>query len=88
MCTAASAAERVIVTIQAVATNPSRQSTSSLPLQNESRFSSIAIEPCPWGLCWETTRYIGSIPKRVKSTMRRVAMGESAPAATAAMAGM
>ena len=76
MCTAASAAERVIVTIQAVATNPSRQSTNSLPFRT-SRFSSIAIEPCPWGLCLETTRYIGNIPKRVKSTMRRVAMGES-----------
>jgi hypothetical protein len=45
ICTAASAAERVIVTIHAVATNPRRQSTNSLPFQNESRFSSIAIEP-------------------------------------------
>jgi hypothetical protein len=88
MCTAASAAERVIVTIHAVATNPSRQSTNSLPFQNDSRFSSIAIEPCPCGLSAATTRYIGSIPNRVKSTMRRVAIGESAPAATAAIAGM
>ena len=88
MCTAASAAESVIVTIQAVATNPSRTSTRILPLQNESRFSSIAIEPWPWGLSRETTRYIGSIPNRVRSTISSVAIGESAPAAATAMAGM
>src|SRR4028118_1860065 len=87
MCTAASAAERVIVTIHAVATNPSRTRTRILPFQNESRFSSIAIEPCPLGLSRETTRYIGSIPNRVRSTMSNVAMGESAPAAGAAQAG-
>ena len=30
--------------------------------------------PVPCGLSWETTRYIGSIPKRVRSTIRRVAI--------------
>jgi hypothetical protein len=41
----ASAEERVMVTNQAVATNPSRHSTNTLPDQNESRRSSIEIEP-------------------------------------------
>ena len=45
MCAVASAAERVIVTTHAVATNPRRMSTSTLPFQKESRLSSIAIEP-------------------------------------------
>jgi hypothetical protein len=45
MCAVASADERVIVTTQAVATNPKRQSTDSLAVQNESNLSSIAIEP-------------------------------------------
>src|SRR5215212_880157 len=38
--------------IQDVATNPSRQRRNNLPFQNESRLSSIAMEPCPLGaLC-------------------------------------
>ena len=86
--TAALAAERVIVTSHPVATKPKRQSTSTLPLQNESRRSSIEIEPCPLGLSSATRLYIGSAPNRVKSTMKRVATGESAPAASAAMPGM
>ena len=86
--TAASAAERVIVTSHPVATNPKRQSTSTLPFQNESNLSSIEIEPCPWGLSSATRLYIGSAPNRVKSTMKSVAKGESAPAASAAMPGM
>ncbi len=84
----ASAAERVIVTSHPVATNPSRQSTSTLPFQNESRRSSIEIEPCPCGLSSATRLYIGRAPKRVSSTISSVAMGESAPAASAAMPGM
>jgi hypothetical protein len=85
---AASAAERVIVTSQPVATKPKRQSTSTLPFQNESNLSSIEIEPCPLGLSSATRLYIGSAPNSVKSTMKSVAMGESAPAASAAMPGM
>jgi hypothetical protein len=82
MCAVASAAESVIVTTQPVATNPSRHRMSSLPFQKERRFSSIAIEPWPLGLSAATRRYIGKAPKRVRS---RVAMGESTPAASAAM---
>jgi hypothetical protein len=88
MWAVASAAERVMVTSQPVATNPRRHRTNSLPLQNESRLSSIAIDPCPCGLSSATRWYIGSAPKRVKSTMSRVAMGESAPAARAAIPGI
>ncbi len=53
-----------------------------------SKRSSIAIEPCPWGLSSATRRYMGTIPTRVKSTMSTVAMGERAPAASAAMPDM
>jgi hypothetical protein len=87
-CTAASDADRVMVITQEVATKPSRHNTNTLPFQNESRRSSIAIEPWPCGLSRETTRYIGIIPRRVNPTMSRVAMGERVPAATAAMPGM
>ena len=86
--TAASAAERVIVTSHPVATKPKRHSTSTLPFQKESNLSSIEIEPCPCGLSSATRLYIGNAPNRVKSTMKRVATGESAPAASAAMPGM
>jgi hypothetical protein len=86
--TAASEAERVMVMIHEVATNPSRHSTNTLPFQNESRRSSIEIEPCPYGLSAETTRYIGNIPIRVRRTISIVATGERAPAASAAMPGM
>jgi hypothetical protein len=88
MWAVASAAESVIVTNQPVATNPSKNSTNNLPFQNESRSSSIAIEPCPCGLSAATWRYIGRAPKRVSSTMSRVTIGERAPAAKAAMPGM
>jgi len=87
MCTVASAEDRVMVMIQLVATKPSRMSTNTLPRQNGSSRSSIATEPCPCGLSFATRRYIGSIPRRVSATMSRVAMGESAPAASAAMPG-
>ena len=87
MCTDASAADRVIVMIHEVATKPSRTSTNSLPRQNGSRSSSIATEPCPCGLSLATRRYIGSIPSRVSATISSVASGDSAPAASAAMAG-
>jgi hypothetical protein len=87
MWAVASAVERVIVTNQAVATNPSRHKTKILPFQKESRRSSITTEPWPCGLSAATRRYIGSIPRSVSSTMSRVAMGERAPAARAAMAG-
>ena len=88
MCAVASAAERVMVMTHAVATNPSRHRTNILPFQNESSLSSIETDPCPCGLSAATTRYIGSIPNRVSSTMSPVAMGERAPALAAAMAGM
>src|SRR5918997_3904782 len=87
MWAVASAADRVMVTIQAVATNPSRQRTKILPFQNESSLSGIGTEPSPCGLSAATTRYMGSIPKRVSSTMSPVAMGERAPAFAAAIAG-
>ena len=48
----------------------------------------MAMEPCPCGLSAATTLYIGSIPRRVSSTIRSVAIGESAPAASAAIPGM
>ena len=87
MCTVASAADKVIVMIQDVPTKPSRTSTNSLPRQNGSRSSSIATEPCPCGLSRATRRYMGSIPSSVNATISSVASGESAPAASAAMAG-
>ena len=86
-CTEASAADSVIVMIHEVATNPSRTRTKILPRQNGSRFSSIATEPCPCGLSFATRRYIGSMPSRVSATISSVASGDSAPAASAAMAG-
>jgi hypothetical protein len=48
----------------------------------------MAIEPCPCGLSAATTRYMGSIPKSVSSTISSVAMGESAPAVAIAIPGM
>src|SRR5215213_1953565 len=62
--TAASAAERVIVTNHPVATKPKRHSTSTLPFQKESNLSSIEMEPCPLGLSSATCLYIGSAPKK------------------------
>jgi hypothetical protein len=73
--------------IQDVATKPSSTSTNSLPYQNGSRFSSIATEPCPCGLSCATRRYIGSMPNNVSATMSSVASGDSAPAASTAIAG-
>ena len=86
-CAVASAEDRVIVMIHEVATNPSRVSTNNLPRQNGSSRSSIATEPCPFGLSSATRRYIGSIPNRVSSTISSVASGDTAPAARAAMPG-
>jgi hypothetical protein len=68
--------------------NPRRASTKSLPFQNESNRSSIEIEPRPCGLSAATQWYMGLIPNRVKRTMNTVAIGESTPAASAAMPGM
>ena len=76
-----------MVMIQDVATNPSRMSTKIFPRQNGSSFSSIATEPWPCGLSCATRRYIGSMPSRVRPTISRVASGDSAPAARAAMPG-
>jgi hypothetical protein len=56
MWAVASAEDRVMVMIQEVATNPSRQRTNSLPPQNDKRFSSMAREPCPCGLSAATRR--------------------------------
>ena len=39
-----------------VAAKPSRTRTNTLPFQNESSRSSIAIEPSPWGLSRATRR--------------------------------
>lgn len=86
-CTAASDADSVMVTIHDVSTNPSRASTNSFPRQNDSSRSSIATEPWPCGLSSATRRYIGSIPNRVSATISRVASGEIAPAASAAIPG-
>jgi hypothetical protein len=83
----ASADDRVMVMIQEVATKPSRVRTNSLPPQNDSSRSSIATEPCPCGLSAETHRYTGSMPNRVSRTISKVASGERAPAARAAIAG-
>jgi hypothetical protein len=87
MCTVASAADRVIVMIHEVATKPSSTSTNSFPYQKGRRFSSMATEPCPCGLSCATRRYMGSMPSNVSATMSSVASGDSAPAASAAMAG-
>lgn len=76
-----------MVMIHEVATKPSRTSTNSLPHQNGSRSSSIATDPAPFGLCLATRRYIGSIPSNVSATISNVASGDTAPAATAAIAG-
>ena len=47
MCTDASDADKVIVTIQAVATKPSSTRTNTLPRQKGSNFSRIATDPWP-----------------------------------------
>jgi hypothetical protein len=73
--------------IHEVATNPSRTSTNTLPFQKGSKFSSIATDPCPSGLSAATRRYIGSMPSRVRATISNVANGDTAPAASSAMAG-
>jgi hypothetical protein len=83
----ASALDRVIVMIHEVATNPIRTRTKILPFQKGSRSSSMATEPCPCGLSLATRRYIGSTPSNVNATISSVASGDSAPAASAAMAG-
>jgi hypothetical protein len=76
-----------MVMIQEVATKPRRTSTNVFPRQNGRSFSSMATDPCPCGLSAATRRYIGSIPSRVSATMSRVASGERAPAASAAIPG-
>ena len=45
-----------MVMMKSVAANPSRTSTNSLPCQNGSSRSSIAIEPSPCGLSSATRR--------------------------------
>jgi hypothetical protein len=47
----------------------------------------MEIEPSPCGLSAATRLYIGNAPKRVIRTRMRVASGERAPAARAAMPG-
>ena len=70
-----------------VATNPIRASTRTLLGQYVSRRSSIDRLPSPWGLSRATRLYMGSAPKSVTRTRTRVAMGASAPAASAAIPG-
>ena len=72
---------------KSVAAKPSKVRTNSLPCQNDSSRSSIAIEPSPWGLSSATRRYTGRAPARVTITSTMVAIGESRPAARAAMPG-
>ena len=55
-CAVASAADSVIVITKSVAANPSRASTKNLPHHCGASFSSIAIEPCPYGLSSATRR--------------------------------
>ncbi len=86
-CTDASADDSVMVMIHEVATKPSSARTKIFPRQNGSNRSSIAIEPCPWGLSSATRRYIGNTPSRVSPTIRSVAIGETAPAARTAIEG-
>ena len=86
-CAAASAADRVIVMMNAVPAKPSSTRTNSLPAHQGSSRSSIAIEPSPRKLSDATRRYTGSAPKSVRSTSTSVATGEMNPAAIAAMAG-
>ena len=52
----ASAAESVMVMRKSVAAKPSSTSTNSLPPQNDSSRSSMAIEPSPCGLSCATRR--------------------------------
>lgn len=52
----ASAADRVIVMMKSVATNPSRTRMNSLPFHHDSRCASIEIEPSPCGLSSATRR--------------------------------
>ena len=87
MCAVASAADSVIVIMKSVTANPSSTSTKSLPAHQGSSFSSIMIEPAPRKLSCATRRYTGSAPNSVTSTSTIVAIGESSPAASAAMAG-
>ncbi|MGQ4349412.1 hypothetical protein ACN6LG_008044 [Streptomyces sp. SAS_275] len=47
----------------------------------------MATEPAPSELSRVTRRYIGSMPTRVRATITIVASGETAPAASAAIAG-
>ncbi len=86
-CAVASEADSVIVMIQAVATKPSSVRTVNLPRQNVNSRSSMATEPCPFGLSYATLRYIGSAPNSVSTTISRVASGETTPAASAAIPG-
>ncbi|MEC5153655.1 hypothetical protein RCH23_001021 [Cryobacterium sp. CAN_C3] len=73
--------------MKSVAANPSRTSTKSFPAHHGNRRSSIWIEPDPLKLSCATRRYTGRAPRRVKATNTMVAIGDSKPAARAAMAG-
>lgn len=86
-CAAASALDSVIVMTKPVATKPSRHNTSSLLGQYVSSRSSIDSEPSPRGDSSATRRYIGRAPIRVTATSTSVAIGDNAPAASAAMPG-
>ena len=55
-CALASAADSVMVMRKSVAAKPSSTRTNSLPFQNDSSRSSIAIEPSPRGLSRATRR--------------------------------
>lgn len=76
-----------MVIMKSVAAKPSRVRTKSLPCQNDSGRSSMAIEPSPCGLSLATRRSTGSAPSRVTITSTTVAIGATSPAARAAMPG-
>jgi hypothetical protein len=76
-----------MVMMKLVEAKPRRAKTNSFPFQRESKFSSIEIEPSPYGLSAATLLYIGRAPNNVRKIRTRVAMGESAPAAIKAIPG-
>ena len=76
-----------MVMTKSVAAKPSSTSTSTLPFQPLSRFSSMAIEPCPAKLRPATWMYTGSAPSMVTRTRMTVAIGATTPAASSAIPG-
>ena len=76
-----------MVMMNPVDTKPIRLSTSTLLGQYVRSRSSIERLPSPWGLSVATLRYMGRAANKVISTRTKVATGDSAPAARAAIPG-